>query len=190
MDFITISTAVVLLAILMAWYALLEYEEPCQRKDIKRPKYLLERGGRQVSIERRQDAGGDVAHPFWRSNGRRTLAGVSSPTDGGKRFVFHRMLHGYGLAVTIVLLAYLFVTLGNLLFSFSPLIFFGAAVAFTFTFAGRAPGLIAFILATLLSDFLFVNPTFVFSLDWQVFRLSVFYLLGGLLGVFISKRLT
>jgi K+-sensing histidine kinase KdpD len=100
------------------------------------------------------------------------------------------MLRRYGLALTSVLLAYLFVTLGNLLFSFPPLIFFGAAVAFTFTVGGRAPGLFAFVLATLLSDFFFVKPTFVFSLDWRVFRLSVFYLLGGLLSVFISKRLT
>jgi K+-sensing histidine kinase KdpD len=82
------------------------------------------------------------------------------------------------------------VILGNLLFSFPPLIFFGAAVAFTFTLVGRAPGLFACVLATLLSDFFFVKPTFVFSLDWQVFRLSVFYLVGGLLSVFISKRLT
>ena len=89
-----------------------------------------------------------------------------------------------------VLLAYLFVTLGNLLFSLPPLIFFGAAVAFAFTFGGRVSGLFAFVLATLLSDFFFVKPTLVFSLDWQVFRLSVFYLLGGLLSVFISKRLT
>jgi hypothetical protein len=100
------------------------------------------------------------------------------------------MFHRYGLAVMSVLLAYLFVTLGNLLFSLPPLIFFGAAVAFAFTFGGRVSGLFAFVLATLLSDFFFVKPTLVFSLDWQVFRLSVFYLLGGLLSVFISKRLT
>jgi len=89
-----------------------------------------------------------------------------------------------------VLLAYLFVTLSNLLFSFPPLIFFGAAVAFSFTLAGRAPGFFALVLATLLSDFFFVKPTFVFSLDRQVFKLSVLYLAGGLLCLFISKRLT
>ena len=190
MDFITISTAGVLLAILMAWYALLEYEERRQRKDSERPKHLLKRGGRKVSDERRQDTGGDVAQQFWRSNGRRPPAGMSSPTGSGRHLVFQGMLQGYGLAVTSVLLAYLFVTVGNLLFSFPPLIFFGAAVAVTFTFGGRAPGLLALVLATLLSDFFFVKPTFLFSLDRQVFRLSVFYLLGGLLSVFISKRLT
>lgn len=190
MDFIAISTAVVLLAILMAWYALLEYEERRQRRDSERPKHLTEIGGRQVSRARRQRAGGDVAQQLWRSNGRRPTAGMSSPTGSDKRPVFQGMFQRYGLAVSSVLLAYLFVTLGNLLFSFPPLIFFGAAVAFTFTVGGRAPGLLAFLLATLLSDFFFVKPTFVFSLDWQVFRLSVFYLLGGLLSVYISKRLT
>lgn len=99
-------------------------------------------------------------------------------------------MSGYGLAALSVLLAYLFVALGNLLFTFPPLIFFGAAVALTFTIGGRAPGLFALVLATLLSDFFFVKPTFVFSLDRQVFRLSVFYLLGGLLSVYISKRLS
>jgi hypothetical protein len=190
MDFVTISTAVVLLAILMAWYALLEYEERRQRKDSELPKRLPERGGRQVSGELRRHAGGDAAQQLSRSRGRRPLTGMSSPAGGDKRLVFQGMIFGYGLAVTSVLLAYLFVTLGNLLLSFPPLIFFGAAVAFTFTFSGRAPGLLAFVLATLLSDFFFVKPRFVFSLDWQVFRLSAFYLLGGLLCVFISKRLT
>ena len=190
MDFNTISIAVVLLVVLMAWYALLEYEERRQRRDIERPKHLPEIDGRQMSGTRRQHARGDVAQQLSRSNGRRPLTGMSSPTDSGKRLVFQGMFHRYGLAVTCVLLAYLFVTLGNLLFSFPPLIFFGAAVAFTFTVGGRAPGLFAFVFATLLSDFFFVKPTFVFSLDWQVFRLSAFYLLGALLSVFISKRLT
>jgi K+-sensing histidine kinase KdpD len=190
MDFVTVSTAVVLLAILAAWYALLEYEERRQRKDLERPQRKSELGGRKTSRERRQDARGDVARQLSRSNGRRPLTGMSSPTGSGKRLVFQGTLHRYGLAVVSVLLAYLFVTLGNLLFSFPPFIFFGAAVAFTFTVGGRAPGLFAFVLATLLSDFFFVKPTFVFSLDWRVCRLAVFYLLGGLLSVFISKRLT
>ena len=190
MDFIAIFIAVVLLAILMAWYALLEYEERRQHKDLEGPKHLPEIGGRKANRERSQDAGGDVTQQFRRNNGSRLPPGMFSPTRSSKRLMFQGMMSGYGLAVTSVLLAYLFVTLGNLLFSFPPFIFFGAAVAFTFTLAGRAPGLFALVLATLLSDFFFVKPTFVFSLDWQVLRLSVFYLLGGLLSVFISKRLT
>lgn len=67
----------------------------------------------------------------------------------------------------------------NLLFSFPPLIFFGAALAFSFTFGRHAPRFFALILATLLSDFFFVKPTFLCSPDGQVFRLSVFYLAGG-----------
>lgn len=190
MDFVAISTAVVLLAILTAWYALLEYEERRQRKDLERPQRKPERGGRKTVGERRRYTGDDSTRRLWRSDGRRPLTGMSSTTEGGERVVFQGMFQGYGLAATSVLLAYLLVTLGNLLFSFPPLIFFVAAVAFTFTAGGRAPGLFAFVLATLLSDFFFVKPTLVFSLDWQVFRLSVFYLLGGLLSVFISKRLT
>jgi hypothetical protein len=190
MDFIAISTAIVLLAILLAWYALLEYEERRQRKDLGRPKQMPEIGGRKANRARSQGAGDCVTHQFRRSNGSQPLKGKSSPVSSGKRLVFQGMTSGYGLAAVSVLLAYLCVTLGNLLFSFPPLIFFGAAVAFTFTFGGRAPGLFALVLATLLSDFFFVKPTFVFSMDWQVFRLSVFYLLGGLLSVFISKRLT
>jgi hypothetical protein len=189
MDFNTISTGVVLLAILIAWYALLEYEERRQRGDLERRKHLPDLGERRVGGEMRWHAGGDVAQKFWRSNDRRSPTGMSPPANGGKRLVFQGMIFRYALAVMSVLLAYLFVTLGNLLFSFPPLIFFGAAVAFTFTFGGRAPGLCAFVLATLLSDFFFVKPTLVFSLDWQVFRLSAFYLLGGLLSVFLSKRL-
>jgi hypothetical protein len=190
MDFIAISTAVVLLAILLAWYALLEYEERRQRKDSARLKPMPERGVRPASRGRSQDAGNDVAQKLWRSNGRRPQTGTLSPARRARRPGFQGMISGYGLAVASVLLAYLFVTLGHLLFTFPPLIFFGAAVAFTFTVGGRAPGFSALVLATLLSDFFFVKPTFVFSLDWQVFRLSVFYLSGGLLSVFISKRLT
>lgn len=89
-----------------------------------------------------------------------------------------------------MLTAYPFVTLFDVMFSFPPFIFFAAAVAVAFTLAGRGPGLLALLLATTLSDFFFVEPTFVFSMDWQVFRLSLVYLLGGLLSVFISRRLS
>jgi K+-sensing histidine kinase KdpD len=190
MDFIAISTAVVLLVILMAWYALLEYEERRQRKDSARPNRMPERGVRRMSRVQSQDAGSDVAQKLWRSNGRRPPTVKLSPTRRARRPVVRGIIPRYGIAVASTLLAYLFVTLGNLLFSFPPLIFFGAAVAFSFTLGGRAPGFFALVLATLLSDFFFVKPTFLFSLDWQVFRLSIFYLVGGLLSLFISKHLT
>lgn len=191
MDFIAISTAVVLLTILLAWYALLEYEERRQRKDTARSERMPERGGREVSRVRSLDAGSGVAKKLWQSNGRRTpTVKLSPPRRALPRPVYRGMIYRYGLAVAGTLLAYIFVTLGNLLLTFPPLIFFGAAVAFSFTFGGRAPGFFAFVLATLLSDFFFVKPTFLFSLDWQVFRLSICYLAGGLLSVFISKHLT
>jgi hypothetical protein len=190
MDFVAISTAVVLLAILLAWYALLEHEDRRLRKDSARPKRAPERGVRHVRRGQNHDAEGDVAQKLWRSDGRRPPAGKLSPTRRARLPAFQGIIPRYGLAVAGVLLAYLLVALGNLLFTFPPLIFFGAAVVYSFTFGGRAPGLFACVLATLLSDFFFVKPTFVFSLDWQVFKLSVFYLLGGLLSVFISKRLT
>ena len=89
-----------------------------------------------------------------------------------------------------VLLAGVFVAAGDLLFAFPPLIFFAAAVAFTLTLAGAAPGLFALVMATLLSDFFFIRPRFVFSLDGQVFRLSLIYLSAGLLSALISKLLS
>lgn len=95
----------------------------------------------------------------------------------------------YGFAVVSVLLAGVFVAVGDLLFSLPPLIFFAAAVATALRLAGAAPGLCALVLATLLSDFFFVRPRLVFSLDWQVFRLSLIYLLAGLLSALISKLL-
>ena len=120
------------------------------------------------------------------SNGHRPSRPQSVPAHAG-RVISYR--GSYGLAVTGVLIAYLIVTLGDLLFSSPPFIFFGAAVALAFTLAGRGPGLFALLVATMLSDFFFVEPAFVFSLDRQVFRLSLVYLLGGLLSVFISHRL-
>jgi hypothetical protein len=61
-------------------------------------------------------------------------------------------------------------TLGDLLLSFPPFIFSAASVALAFTLAGRGPGLFALLLATLLGNFFFVEPAFVFSMDWQVFK--------------------
>jgi hypothetical protein len=190
MDFITVITAAVLFSILLAWYALLEYLERRRRKDVKPPKPLPQIGGRGAARERGHEAGCLVTRQFWRSNGKPLPRGRPSPALRDRHIVFQGLTARYGFAVISVLLAHLLVTLGNLLFSFPPLIFFAAAVAVTLTLAGRAPGLFALILATLLSDFFFVQPTFVFSLDWQVFRLSLIYLFGGLLSVFISKRLS
>ena len=190
MDFITVTTAVVLLSILLAWYALLEYLERRRRKDVEPPKPLSLTGRRGADGERGHEESRLATRQFWRSNGKHPPAALSSPAPGSQHLVFQGVVPRYGFALISVLLACVFVTLGNLLFSFPPLIFFAAAVATTLTLGGRTPGLFALVLATLLSDFFFIKPAFVFSLDWQVFRLSLFYLLGGLLSVFISKRLS
>ena len=95
----------------------------------------------------------------------------------------------YGFAVVSVLLAGVFVAVGDLILTFPPLILFAAAVAVTLTLAGAAPGVFALVLAALLS-FFFVRPSFVFSLDRQVFGLSLSYLLAGLLSALISKLLS
>lgn len=189
MDKTTIMTAIAMLAVLTAWYALLEYEER-RRKDVERPKHLPETGGREASRERKPGAGDYMTQQRWRSNGR-PLPGARPPrAPGGRSLVFRGRASRYGFAVASVFLAGVFVAVGNLLFSFPPLIFFAAAVAATLTLAGAAPGLSALVLATLLSDFFFVRPRFVFSLDWQVFRLSLGYLLAGLLSALISKLLS
>ena len=52
----------------------------------------------------------------------------------------------------------------------------------------RGPVFFAALLATLPSDFFFLEPAFAFTPDWQVFRLSLVYALGGLLGFLISRR--
>ena len=126
---------------------------------------------------------------FWRSNGSPPTR-RPSPAPKDRHVVFQGLTARYGFALASVLLAQLLVTLGQLLFSFPPLIFFAAAVAVTPTLAGRASDFLALILAALLSDFFFVQPAFVFSLHWQVSKLSLVYLFGGLLSVFISKRLS
>ena len=135
MDFVRVTTA----AALLAWYALLEYED--------------RRRGTGVSRQRR------------------------APEGGGEYFFPERRRGGA-------------VALGGRLLSFPPFIFFAAALAAALTLCGRGPGLFALLAATLLSDFFFVEPAFVFSTERQVFRLSLVYLLGGVLSVFISRRLS
>lgn len=175
MDFRTVTTVVVLLALLLAWYALLEYVERRRR--------------RKAGREWVRYAAPDI-HRYWRSNGKPVPRGRPSPAPARQSLLFRGARRRYGFAVTSVLIAYGLVTLGNHLFSFPPLIIFAAAVAAALTLAGLGPGLLALALATLLSDFFFVRPAFVFSLDWQVFRLSLLYLFGALLSAFISRRLS
>lgn len=190
MDFITVTTAVVLLSILLAWYAMLEYLERRRRKDVEQPKSLPQLGRLGAARERGREGGFLVTHQSWRSNGKPPPRRRLSPATKARNIMVQGLMPRYGLAVIAVLLAHLLVTVGNLLFSFPPLIFFAAAVAITLNIAGSAPGLFALMLATILSDFFFVQPTFVFSMDWQVFKLSLIYLFAGILSVFISKRLS
>ena len=131
-----------------------------------------------------------MTQQHWRSNGKPPPRVWPSRAPGGENLVFRGRAPRYGFAVASVLLAGVFVAAGDLLFAFPPLIFFAASTAATLTLAGAAPGLFALVMATLLSDFFFVRPRFVFSLDWQVFRLSLIYLLAGLLSTLISKLLS
>lgn len=187
MDFVTVSAAVVLLAILLAWYALLEYEDRRRGENSRVPKGVSgeDRRGANRALERH--ARDHVARTGVRQNGHRPPGGASSAALAGRSLV---LSGSYGLAAGGVLVAFALVTLGALLLSFPPLIFLAASVALAFTLAGRGPGLFALVLASLLSDFFFVEPAFVFSMDRQVFRLSLAYMLGGLLSVFISRRLS
>lgn len=190
MDLSTVTTVVVLTALLLTWYALLEYvERRRRRKDAVPAETPAATGGREAGRERGRGAALYV-HRYWRSNGKPAPRARPSPTPVGQSLMYRGTPWRYGFAATSVLLAYGLVTLGSLLFAFPPLIFFAAAVAVTVTLAGPAPGLFALILATLLSDFFFIRPTFVFSLDRQVFKLSLLYLFGALLSAFISKRLS
>lgn len=140
--------------------------------------------------ERKLDGEGFMIRQHRRSNGKPPPWARHSRAPGRENVTFRGGRTGYGFAVVSVVLAGVLVTVGDLLFPFPPLILFAAAVAVTLTLAGIAPGLFALVLGTLLSDFFFVRPRFVFSLDWQVFRLSFTYLLAGLLSAVISKLLS
>lgn len=187
MDFVTVSTASALLAILLAWYALLEYEDRRLRKGAGRTKRVRAQGERSDDGARRGRAGVQGTGRHGPSNGQQPAGRRTTPAHAARRL---SSWGPYGLATAGVLVAYPLVTLVDFLFSYPPFIFFAAAVAAAFTLAGRGPGLLALLLATTLSDFFFVEPTFVFSMDREVFRLSLVYLLGGLLSVFISRRLS
>lgn len=186
MDFVTISTAFALLAILLAWYVLLEYEDG-RWKGAGRTRRVPAVDGRGADGARGRHPSIHGTGQHWRSNGHRPPRRRSHPALAGRRLSSLKL---YGLAAAGVLVAYTLVTLFDVMLSSPPFIFFAAAVAVAFTLAGRGPGLLALLLATTLSDFFFVEPTFVFSLDGQVFRLSLVYLLGGLLSGFISRRLS
>ena len=187
MDFTAVSTAVAMLAILLGWYALLEYEDRRGVKGAGRPKRMTGGEGRDTRRARRRRPGAYVTRQHWQSNGHHPSGQQSSPTHLGRHFSRRESV---GLAAIGVLTAYPMVALCDLLFTFPPFIFFAAAVALAFTLWGRGPGLLALLLATVLSDFFFVGPAFVFSIDWQVFRLSLVYLFTGLLSVFISRLLS
>lgn len=94
----------------------------------------------------------------------------------------------YVLALLSVLLACGCVAVGNALFSFPPLLFFGIALMVTATYSGFRPALLALALATLLSDFLFVHPAYEFSMNGMVLRISFYYFLGMLISYLTLKR--
>ena len=185
MDFASVSAAVALLAILLGWYALLEYEDRLREKNARGAKRPPEGDGRGENRARERRPGEYVTRLPGRPNGHPASGQSSSPALAGRGLMFGE---SYELAVAGVLAAYLIVALGNLLFSFPPFIFFAAAVALAFALVGRGPGLVALLAATLLSDFFFVEPAFTFSMDWQVFRLCLVYLLAGLLSLFMTRR--
>src|SRR5687768_8888373 len=113
MDFITVTTAVVLLSILLAWYALLEYLERRRRKDVGPPKPLSQIGGHGAARERGREAELLVTRQFWRSNGKPLPRRRPAPAPRDRHIVFQGLTARYGLAVITVLLAHLLVTLGN-----------------------------------------------------------------------------
>jgi hypothetical protein len=190
MDFISIAVAAALLVVLLGWSALLGYLERRRRKEVGSSKPLARGGACMAGRERCDDAGSRVTRQYRRSDGRPLPEARRSRAPRSKNFMSRGRAPRYGFAVVSVLLAGVCVAVGNLILTFPPLILFAAAVAVTPTLAGAAPGLFALVLATLLSDFFFVRPSFVFSLDREVFRLSLGYLLAGLLSAFISKLLS
>jgi K+-sensing histidine kinase KdpD len=125
---------------------------------------------------------------FWKSNGHRpgrkpTAAAASTPLR-----VQQEQKSRYGFAIFSVLMACGCVLVTRSLFSFPLLLFFVLALILTATYSGLRPALLALVLAILLSDFFFVHPAYELSLNGIVFRISLYYSAGVLLGYYLVKR--
>jgi K+-sensing histidine kinase KdpD len=64
-----------------------------------------------------------------------------------------------------------------------------AAVGISFIAAGTAPGVYSLVLATLASDFFFVDPQFRFTMNSEVLGLFSYYAVGGAFSYVMTRHL-
>ena len=101
-----------------------------------------------------------------------------------------RRAANYVMALFGTLLITLLAVVFNAIFGIPPFLFFGLGVCMVAVTAGAGPAVVSLLLATFLSDFLFVQPTFQISLNRRVLQLGVFYLIGATLSYLTDQHLT
>jgi K+-sensing histidine kinase KdpD len=94
--------------------------------------------------------------------------------------------HPYATSLLIVLVAGLIVFVIDQLTGFPPLIILGGAPAICFVMLGVRPGLVALLLAALISDFFFVEPVLTFTR--HSFVLTAYYSVAALVSFKLIKR--
>ena len=94
----------------------------------------------------------------------------------------------YAAAVSFVAGATALVAAVQLSWGFSPFLVFVAAVCINAVIFGIDAGIVALLLATLASDFFFIEPRLSFSLKRQVFTLGGLYACGAILSLMFARR--
>ena len=110
---------------------------------------------------------------FWQKNGW--------PKSIPSRFMGPSRPVRYAAALGVVAGATLLVAFVRAAWGFPPFLLLAGAVCTSAVFVGIGPGIGALILATIASDFFFIEPTFTFSLNRDVWTLSILYGTGRLL---------
>lgn len=88
-----------------------------------------------------------------------------------RKYLFALLATGSAVAAIAVI---------DLTLSFPPFVLFAMAAGLSWRLGGSGPGMSSVVLATLASDFLFVEPRYELSLDFTVARLAVIYVLCAL----------
>jgi two-component system sensor histidine kinase KdpD len=92
----------------------------------------------------------------------------------------------YASAIAVVASATLLVALVRAALGYPPFLLLAGAVCIDAVFLGIGPAICALILATVASDFFFIEPTFAFSLNREVWRLSVLYYFVDIMNIWFS----
>jgi len=94
----------------------------------------------------------------------------------------------YASAIAVVAGATLLVALVRAALGYPPFLLLAGAVCIDAVFLGIGPAICALVLATVASDFFFIEPTFAFSFDREVWTLSILYSFGAIVSRWFSRR--